>query len=486
MLKYGGFVIFDTMEDWTEKYRPENLGEIVGNKRAVLDLRCWADAWGKGIPKKRAVILSGKPGIGKTSCAHALAKDYGWSVIELNTSDARNAEKIKNVATAGATNETFDDHGQFVSSQDGGRKLIILDEADNLYERTKSMNNTKIDLSDRGGKKAIVDTVRITSQPIILIVNNYYNLIKGSGGSLKSMCKLIKFYAPYTNSIFGMLKKICVKEGISVDPEALRIVSERCQGDIRSAVNDMQSVCLDRKRIDIKSLDVLGYRDRSSIIFDTLRDIFKTQSIQSIRRSMSHLDEDPNSIILWLSENLPAEYVDMSDLAKGYAALSKADTFLGRTHRRQNYGLWSYAYDIMGGGVATAKTHSYSNKRYSFPSWLRMAKDSKSYRDIRDSIVKRISETCHNSNKKSRGFLSMYFVNMFRNDIDFAVKMKHKLNLTEVEIKYLLGEEHLHKMEEILAPTRVSDIPPVEKEVAISGEKEKTEKENRQQSLLDF
>lgn len=155
MLKYGGLVLFDTMEDWTEKYRPENLGEIVGNKRAVLDLRGWADAWGKGIPKKRAVILSGKPGIGKTSCAHALAKDYGWSVIELNTSDARNAEKIKNVATAGATNETFDNHGQFVSSQDGGRKLIILDEADNLYERTKSMNNTKIDLSDRGGKRPL-------------------------------------------------------------------------------------------------------------------------------------------------------------------------------------------------------------------------------------------------------------------------------------------------------------------------------------------
>lgn len=80
----------------------------------------------------------------------------------------------------------------------------------------------------------------------------------------------------------------------------------------------------------------------------------------------------------------------------------------------------------------------------------------------------------------------MYFVNMFRNDIDFAVKMKHKLNLTEIEIKYLLGEEHLHKMEEILAPTMISDIPPVEKEVATSGEKEKTEKENRQQSLLDF
>jgi len=92
------------MDDWTEKYRPKSLGDIVGNKSAILEIIKWADKWNKEIPKKRAIILAGNPGIGKTSCALALAKDYGWSVIELNTSDVRNATKIKNVATAGALN----------------------------------------------------------------------------------------------------------------------------------------------------------------------------------------------------------------------------------------------------------------------------------------------------------------------------------------------------------------------------------------------
>jgi len=155
------------MEDWTEKYRPKNLNEIIGNERAVKELIKWANEWNCGKPSKRAVILSGNPGTGKTSSAIALANDYKWPIIELNTSDARNALKINNIATIGAVNETFDDNGNFVSSNIGGRKLIILDEADNLYEKIKGKKVN--DLSDKGGKKAIIDTIRITMQPIILI-----------------------------------------------------------------------------------------------------------------------------------------------------------------------------------------------------------------------------------------------------------------------------------------------------------------------------
>ena len=79
------------MEDWTEKYRPQSLDDVIGNERAITALRNWAEKW-KGIktPKTRAIILIGKPGTGKTSSALALAHDYHWIPIELNASDARN------------------------------------------------------------------------------------------------------------------------------------------------------------------------------------------------------------------------------------------------------------------------------------------------------------------------------------------------------------------------------------------------------------
>ena len=308
------------MEDWTEKYRPKSLDDIVANERAIIELRNWANSWNKGVPKQRAVILSGKPGNGKTSSAFALANDYRWTAVELNTSDARNATKIKNVATFGAINETFDDHGRFILSREGGRKLIILDEADNLYERIEGSEKNDNDLSDRGGKKAIIDTIKITSQPMILIVNDYYGLTKGSGESLKQMCKLIRFYAPYPNAVFNLLKRICLREGITVNQQVLKTISDRCKGDIRSAVNDLQSLCLDKKQINADALNVIGYRDREKDIFSALREIFKTKNIQTIRESMMHLDADPKHVMLWVNENITNEYRDNNDLAKGYNA----------------------------------------------------------------------------------------------------------------------------------------------------------------------
>ena len=473
------------MEDWTEKYRPTGLDDIVGNERAITDFKRWANSWNKGIPKKRAVILSGRPGTGKTSSAIALANDFGWVSIELNTSDARNAAKIKNVATSGSVNETFDDSGKFINSKSGGRKLIILDEADNLYERSVSDDKTGEDLSDRGGKKAIVETIKITSQPVILIVNDYYNLIKGGGDVLRNICLLIRFYDPYPSMVFNLLRKICFKEGVNVDQKVLHAISNRCKGDIRSAVNDLQSICMDKEYVDAHALDVLGYRDREKIIFDALREIFKTRNIQSIRKSTLHLDEDPNSVLLWINENMPSEYRDFNDLVNGYDALSRADVFLGRTHRRQNYGLWSYASDFMNGGVAVAKTRVYPNEKYNFPTWLRDLKSSKPSRDVRDSIARKISRSCHNSSSKSKYFLSTYFVHMFRNNTTFAVKMKNRFDLTEAEIKYLLGEKHRGKLKEILSPPVEIDLKPVEKtKKSVSVEEEK--KENVQQSLFDF
>jgi replication factor C large subunit len=471
------------MDDWTEKYRPKSLDEIVGNEKALIQLRKWASQWTDKKPKQKAVILSGKAGTGKTSSAIALANDFGWATIELNTSDARNAEKIRNVATYGAENETFSDEGEFLNSKKGKRKLIILDEADNLYERANISGISERDLSDRGGKKAIIDTIKKTNQPIILIVNNYYGLIKGTGDILKHICKLIRFYDPYPNQVQDLLKKICNNEGITIDPVSLKSITDRCKGDIRSALNDLQSICMNRKYIDPKDIEVIGYRDREKDIFTVLREIFKTKNIKVIRESVTHLDLDPKMLLLWLNENLPKEYIDRTDLLNAYEVVSKADIFLGRTQKKQNYRLWSYASDIMNGGIAVAKTHSYPNDNYTFPTWLREKKDIKIKNEIKRLIIKKISTYCHLSSKKTKEQILNYFTTMFRNNTYFAIKMKNNFNLSEAEVEYLLGKKSSHKIKEIMLTSKLANIRPLTEE---EFEKDDENKQKIQQSLFDY
>ena len=303
------------------------------------------------------------------------------------------------------------------------------------------------------------------------------------------MCTLIKFYGASSNQIVELLKKICMDENILADIKLLKTIADRCKGDIRSAINDLQSVCLDKQQVDIQSLDVLGYRDRDKIIFDALRDVFKARNIQSVAEDGYNDLVPPDTFSLWISENLPREYVVLDDLMKGYELLSKADVFLGRVHKRQYYGFWSYAYDLMKGGVATAKTHNYTNTRYYYPTLITMKKNNKPVKNIADSVIKKIGVLCHSSTKKSKEFLLLYFRYLFRNDIRFAVKMKNKLNLSESEIKYLLGEKYLHKLKNIIQSSEKTDEKQIEIEEVVSDIKKK-EKEIKQKikqpSIFDF
>jgi len=474
------------MEDWTEKYRPRHLHEIVGNERAVMTLRQWAEKWDKGtIPSKRAVVLAGKPGTGKTSSALALANDFGWTVVELNASDARNEAVIKRIATAGAVNETLDNFGNFTSSKEGGRKLIILDEADNLYEKTEGGG----ELGDRGGKKAIIETIQLTKQPLILIVNDYYDLVKGGGEPLRQLALLIQYYEPTSTQILELLKRICVEEDITADVKALRTIADRSKGDIRSAVNDLQSLTLNKKQLGMESLDVLGYRDREIVVFDALREVFKARSLQASRDCLSDVDVPPETMLLWIDENLPREYLDTSDLAQAYEAVSLADVFFGRVQRRQYYDLWSYACDLMSGGVSAAKTHNYGNMQYAFPVWMKQLKSMQTPRMVRDGIARKLGVLTHASLRKTKESFLPTFKALFRNDTRFACRMITMLDLTEGEVKYLLGEKHLHKMKEILQCSEKTDENQGEielPETPKNEEQKESKDEGNQPSIFDF
>ena len=416
--------------EWTEKYRPRSLDDVVGNKKAVQSLLTWARSWDSGkAPKKRAVILSGKPGCGKTTAAHALATDLGWGVIELNASDTRNADAIRRVATAGALNQTFTDSGEFLRSGAGGRKLIILDEADHIHGNV-----------DRGGIRTILETIRKTQQPIILIVNDLYQLTRHSS-SFKTLTQTIRFQGVGARSIKPVLRRIAAAEHMEVDDQAIEKIAERTSGDLRSAINDMQALSMGRTYIGAEDVDAVGKRDTRVTMYDAVRTILKADNVRAARRAAQAIDEDPEFLLLWLSENVPYEYKELPDLARAMEAIARADLFLNRARRTQNYRMWAYATDLMSAGVATAKDREYRfYTQYRFPLWLATMGRTRAMRQTKASLSWKLGRHCHTSDSIARHELIPFYRMMYDRDGAFAVDQTYRLDLKEAEVAMLIGD----------------------------------------------
>jgi DNA polymerase III delta prime subunit len=120
-----------------ERRRPTRLAGVIGNAGPISRLRTWAEDWAQSEtpPAKRAALLSGPPGVGKTTAALAVAAEFGWTVVEMNASDARNQGAIDLVAGRASLTHTLGDTGRFRTARQGGRTLILLDEADSLTGR---------------------------------------------------------------------------------------------------------------------------------------------------------------------------------------------------------------------------------------------------------------------------------------------------------------------------------------------------------------
>jgi replication factor C large subunit len=472
--------------DWTELYRPDTLDEVYGNPKAVKDLREWASEWEQGVPKKRAAVLMGPPGVGKTSAAIALANEYGWGVVEMNASDQRNADAIKRIALRGALTETFTDEGEFLSSRDGFKKLIILDEADNVFGR-----------EDRGGIPAISELVQKTRQPVILIVNDFYEL-KRRSSAIASRTVQIKFSKIKSNTVRKVLAGIVQSEGIKVSKRGLDMIAENSNGDLRAGVRDIQSLSLGRKEIPESAVTQLENRFVSKSMYDLMYEIFKGSDPSKARRMIMDVDEKLDNVELWVEENLPYEYRDPEELTRGVEALCRADLFLGRVMRRQYFGFWSYASDMLSFGVAASRSgprRGYS--RFRFPGFLIKMSRTKGRRGIQSRVADKIGTHAHTSKSRAREDILPYFCILFKGDRDFRISMSLELELEQEEIAFIMGEKVdsktvKHLMSEISKVRDMEDredmtmrIEEVPAPTARVEEKEK-EKEPPQRNLFEF
>lgn len=402
---------------WVVKHKPKSLAGVVGNNEAIQKFIDWVKSWEKGVPKKRAAFLYGPPGIGKTITVEAFANDFKRELVEKNASDYRTEEAINRFAGLASQ----------YGSLFGGKRIVLLDELDGLTGT-----------ADKGGVKAITDIVKTAQCPIILIANNAYD---PRFTNLRNYCLLIEFKKPPTGEVMKHLKRICTSEEIQADEDALKFIAQRSEGDIRSAVNDLQALAQGKKKLTYEEVSWLGYRDRQDTIFNVLRMIIYGRTCLSAKQAVGMADVDIDMLFEWIYENVPAHLTDPHDLARAMDALSMADVYRGRIHATQDWSFMRYVIDHMAAGVAMARQNTKPGGwiPFKFPTRIQMLSRSKAERAMQLSIRRKIKRKCHISANRASKEVLPYLRIIFKNNLHMAAGIATWLDLDSEMIEYLAG-----------------------------------------------
>jgi replication factor C large subunit len=430
--------------DWAEKYRPAHLADIVGNTTAVRQIAEWAKSW---TNKSRPLLIYGKPGIGKTSAAYALANDMNWEVIELNASDQRTAGVIERIAGAGSVT---------ASLTGATRKLIVLDEADNLQGN-----------ADRGGAKAILECIRHAQQPMILIANDLYGL----SPEIRARSEPVQFKAVPARSIAPRLKYLCAAEKISCSDAAIHAIADSAEGDIRSAVNMLYASAIGRDKLDDVHVHT-SQKDERVSIFSLISALFGRTGDEELMRLSYDVNDTPETIEQWVEGSVHL-IADPAAMGRAYRHLSRADEYLGYTYRRQYHTLWRYATAVMLLGVADAAGGKGIHTRIMPPErWQKMS-TAKKQKTIRLATLNKVSAMMHMPQNTLRenylgtiSFLIEQDPAGYARELSFDTDqlnffLNDRARSTEI-IKVLLKEEK-EREKETVQPKKVKKEPKKEK-----------------------
>jgi replication factor C large subunit len=404
---------------WTVKHKPKTVAEIVGNSEAISTLERWLKSWENGIPKKRAAFLHGPTGIGKTVTVEALANDLNIELIEKNASDYRTQEKISQFAGLASQYRSFF----------GKKRIILLDEMDGVYGNV-----------DRGAIPAITKIIKNTRCPIILIANDFWDK-KFVAFRDKKKYLIIEFKKPPASQVLKHLKRICARENIAAEEEALRFIAQRSEGDLRSAINDLQALAHGKKRLTYDDVSWLAYRDRKDVIFSVMRLVLYGKTCDTAKQAVDLADVDLDMLFEWIYENAPRHFNVPSELTKAMEALATADLYRARIRKTRNWKLMRYVIDFMTAGVAMARDKSKPSGwiPFRFPQRIRTLSSSRAERGKKKEIGKKIKRRMHISTLVAQKDVLPYLKVIFESNPQMAAGLTKWFNFDEEEVNYIAG-----------------------------------------------
>jgi len=401
---------------WSRKYQPKSVKDVAGQDEAVGTLLKFVKGFDPRHSKKKAALLYGPVGCGKTSSVYAVASELNLEVLETNASDFRNAEGI--ATSAG--------NASMQMSLFGRGKIILIDELDGLSGR-----------EDRGGIGAVQEVIEHSAFPVVMTANDPRDK---KFSPLRKASVMIEFQPLSPAHVKDALVKIAAAEKVKVEDDALGVLANRSAGDLRGAVTDLQLLCSGSTRLTAGMVNGLSERNRTEEMGSALLRVFKTTDPAIAAEAFEKVDLLPEECFAWIDENLPNEYKNPEELAAAYEALSRADVFRGRIMSRQHWRLLSYFIQVMSIGTAIAKTKKHEGTlAYQQPSRGLKFFIAKMRHQRRLDIAAKVAERLHTSKSAVLTDTLPYMRLIFSNEKSQSkiASMASELGLSEEEVEWL-------------------------------------------------
>jgi replication factor C large subunit len=387
---------------WVEKYRPKRVSEMVGNEEARMAIGLWLKEW---KPGKKAMLLVGPPGTGKTTLVTLLAKESGMNMIDLNASDVRTKDKLeKRIGEATKTLGLF-----------GERSLIFLDEVDGLLGR-----------SDYGGVEFIKDAVKETQNPLIMAANDQdADEIRKLGSS----CITVRFKPPPPREVEMYLRKIAEGEGLAVPNDTFQGYVVRAGGDLRHAINLMQSG---------GGSGEAAFKDVSSSVSQGLNAFFEAADPASALAGLRSVSLPPLEKVREIHTCVVKSKLAPEKLAAALEVISRADVIMGEIGATREWRLLRYLDSMLSQElfpIIKGENVRYVSEDLPFPVLLRIWNDSKKIRELSVRYASRASTSGASARTQDLPYIFALCASK-----DFRRRLEQTLDLDETYDKFLAKE----------------------------------------------
>ncbi len=376
---------------WVDKYRPTKIEEIIGNDNEINQIKEWIQVFNNPSLAtssfKNGLLISGPPGIGKTTTAHVLLKYYGFDVVEFNASELRTSKEIcekLDLILSGKSIKTM-----FMSNSKTG---VIMDEIDGIESKKEYSSNDIIDYinysENEYNKLVKIDTkkdkpskkkktqiffnsmkknpeefkkkrfhngVWVNKNPIICICNF---LNKNITPIIKNVIH-IKFNPPTDYDLFKLLKRINDSENMGFSDIILNLIVPHCQSDNRRAIYIMEQLSLhligpdfkiNPSKINtshiLKLIQNIGSKDYDIELYQAVNNIF-TKNDLTTNDILLNFEADSNYVPFIIHENF-IRYIDKNTnntyMEKIDMCINYYDSLIqSQLYKSDFFGNWEFA-----------------------------------------------------------------------------------------------------------------------------------------------